>query len=278
MEIIKTVQEFQLLRKTLKGPVALVATLGGLHKGHEEHLIVARQLSDTLVGSVFLNPIQFNADEDLKKYPIDLKNDIKIFEKNQTDIVFAPCAKEIYPEGESTRVEPGQIGQILEGNHRPDHFTGVATIVSKLFAIIRPDLSTFGEKDAQQLSVIRKINKELGFGVEIVPIPTVRASDGLALSSRNKYLDREQRSVSTVLYRALSAAKQLWDNGERRPEKIKKKVREIIGQAPSVKLHYVSTASPDTFKELTELLDNDVLLSLAAQIGSARLLDNIKLS
>ena len=278
MEIIKTVQEIQLRRKTLKGPIALVATLGGLHEGHEEHLIVARKLSNSLVGSVFLNPIQFSGDEDLDKYPKDLEKDIKIFEKYQTDIVFAPNAKELYPEGESTRVEPGPIGCILEGSHRPDHFTGVATIVSKLFAIIRPDLSTFGEKDAQQLGIIRKINRELGFGVEIVPIPTVRASDGLALSSRNMYLDRQQRSVSTELYRALLAAKQLWDSGEKRPERIKKKVQEIINQIPSIKLHYVSMASPDTFEELTEVIDGDVLLSLAAEIGRSRLIDNIKLS
>ena len=277
MRVIETAAEMREARRGLKGRVALVATLGGMHAGHEAHLVKARELGDVIVGSLFLNPTQFGANEDLSKYPHNREDDLAVFERHGAEIVFAPPVSEMYPEGETVRVDPGPIGDVLEGAHRPGHFKGVATVVSKIFAITRPDLSTFGEKDAQQLRIIKKLNRELGFGVEIVPIPTVREPDGLAISSRNRYLNDEERAAAPVLYRSLCAGRDAWDTGERDAERIRSAVRSVLSEQPLVRPDYVSVADSDTLEELSGTVTGPALLSLAAQVGPARLIDNISL-
>ena len=278
MRVIETVADMRAARRELTGKVVLVATLGGMHAGHEAHLSTARDIGGTVVGSLFLNPTQFGASEDLGRYPHDRQKDLAVFEKHGTAVVFAPPVAEMYPPGDTTTVDPGPIGSVLEGAHRPGHFKGVATVVTKIFAIIRPDAATFGEKDAQQLRIIRKLNRELGFGIEIVPIPTVREPDGLACSSRNAYLGSAERRAAPVLYQALCGAKRAWDDGERGTDTLRQAVAAVLSSEPLVAPDYVSAADPDTLVELQGSRPGAVLVSLAARIGSTRLIDNILLS
>lgn len=277
MRVIETAAEMREARRALKGKVALVATLGGMHAGHEAHLVKAREIGDFTIGSLFLNPTQFGPNEDLSKYPNDRAADLSVFERHGAEIVFAPPKSEMYPEGETIRVDPGPIGDLLEGAHRPGHFVGVATVVAKIFAITTPDISTFGEKDAQQLRIIEKLNDELRFGVEIVKIPTVREHDGLALSSRNRYLSTDERAAAPVLYRSLLAGRTAWDAGERDAERIRGIVRTVLREQSLVKTDYVSIADPYSLEEFSNRIPGSALLSLAAQVGPARLIDNLKL-
>ena len=278
MRVIDTAAEMREARKSLRGRVALVATLGGMHAGHEAHLVKAREIADVTVGSLFLNPTQFGANEDLAKYPHDRAKDLALFEKHGAAVVFAPSVQEMYPPGDSVRVDPGPIGAILEGAHRPGHFKGVATVVAKLFAIIRPDLATFGEKDAQQLRVIKKLNDELRFGVEIVAVPIVREPDGLAMSTRNMYLEGADRRAAPVLYRALCAGRELWQSGVRDADRVRDTVLRVIASEPLVAPDYVSVAAPDTLEELHGAVTGSALVSLAARVGPARLIDNVLLA
>jgi pantoate--beta-alanine ligase len=266
------------VRRGLKGRVALVATLGGMHAGHEAHLVKARQIADATVGSLFLNPTQFGPNEDLAKYPHDRAKDLALFEKHGAAAVFAPSVSEMYPPGDSVRVDPGPIGAILEGAHRPGHFTGVATVVAKIFAIIRPDLATFGEKDAQQLRVIMKLNRELGFGLQIVPIPIVREPDGLAMSTRNMYLKGDDRKAAPVLYRALCAGQDLWQSGERDADRVRAAVQKVLATEPRAHPDYVSVAHADTLQEFHGRVTGSALLLLAVKVGPARLIDNVLLT
>lgn len=277
MRVIETIREMHEFRRGLTGRVALVATLGGIHAGHEAHLVKAKEQADVTVGSIFLNPTQFTPNEDLASYPNNRQQDLALFEKHGASAVFAPSAAEIYPPGESFRVDPGRIATILEGAHRPGHFVGVATVVTKLFAAIRPDMATFGEKDAQQLRIIEKLNQEIGFGIEIVRIPTVRESDGLALSTRNRYLNGEQRAAAPVLFRSLMAGRDSWKAGERDANAIRSRVYDLLRREPLVEPVYVSVADPGTLEELSGAVGSSALLSLAAHVGPARLIDNIRL-
>lgn len=277
MRVIETVCEMREFRSEISGRVALVATLGGMHAGHEAHLVKAQELADVTIGSLFLNPTQFSATEDISTYPQDRAHDLAIFEKHGTSAVFAPSKKEMYPPGDSTEVNPGRIASILEGARRPGHFVGVATVVAKLFGIVRPDVSTFGEKDAQQLKIIEKLNRDLMFGVEIERIPTVREPDGLALSSRNRYLNHEERAAVPLLYKSLESGHTLWKSGERDAETVRSHVLKLLSQQPLLDVDYVSVADSETLEELTETIQDSALLSLAVQIGQAGLIDNVKL-
>ncbi len=277
MEIIETVREMRRFRRAVKGKAALVATLGGMHAGHEAHLLKAREIADVTLGSLFLNPTQFSAVEDLSTYPHDRDADLAMFEKHGAAAVFAPTTEEMYPPGDTFKVDPGPIATVLEGKHRPGHFEGVATVVAKLFAIFRPDMATFGEKDAQQLRIIEKLNQELHFGVEIVRIPTVREPDGLALSSRNRYLSPQQRSAAPVLNRSLVAGLGLWNSGERDADRIRSEVSELLAAEPLLQPDYVSVADSETLKEFESEISGPALLSLAARLGKARLIDNVSL-
>jgi pantoate--beta-alanine ligase len=273
MKIVQTVADMREARRTMACPVGLVPTMGALHEGHEALLSRGRGESGTLVASLFVNPAQFGPAEDFQEYPRDRDRDVEVFRRHGVDILFAPSTDEMYPPGETTRVDPGSIGDSLEGEHRPGHFRGVATVVAKLFLVIRPQRAYFGEKDAQQLVVIRRMVRDLLLDVEIVGVPTVREPDGLAMSSRNRYLTGEDRHAATILHRSLQEALSLWQMGERDAERLRRRVREVFAEEPLASLEYVSVADADSLRELA-IIEGRVLLSLAARVGGTRLIDN----
>ncbi len=277
MRVVETVREMREYRRDLTGNVALVATLGGMHAGHEAHLKRAREISDIMVGSLFLNPTQFSEGEDLASYPHDRASDLAMFEEYGTEVVFAPPDSEMYPASDRTEVNPGRIATVLEGAHRPGHFIGVATVVAKLFSIIRPDIATFGEKDAQQLRIIENLNRDLMFGIKIERIETVREPDGLAISSRNRYLTEHERSVAPRLFEALQSGRSLWRSGDRSADAIRALISDLLGQEPILRTDYVSVADPQSMEEVTGDAEKGALLSLAARLGKARLIDNVSL-
>jgi pantoate--beta-alanine ligase len=226
--------------------------------------------------SIFVNPTQFGPSEDLSKYPRDLDRDLTLIEPLGTDLVWMPTAEIMYPQGFQTWVEVEAVTRPLEGAHRPGHFKGVTTIVAKLFNGVQPHKAYFGQKDAQQAAVIRQMTHDLNFPIEIVVCPIVRESDGLAMSSRNVYLDPEQRKAATVLYRSLSAAKELYESGERNAEKIRGKMKEVLAGESLANVQYVSCADYDTLEELEEIRGK-TLVSMAVFIGKTRLIDNFVL-
>ena len=277
MEIIKSAINMRSARCRLTSPVALVPTLGALHSGHEALLRHAKAQAGSVVASLFINPTQFGSGEDYETYPADREADLAFLTKHGSDIVFAPDVDEMYQIGESTRVDPGPIAHVLEGKYRPGHLLGVATIVSKLFAIIRPDTAFFGEKDAQQLVIVKQIAKDLGFGVKVIPVATIRESDGLAISSRNQYLGPDDRQAAVVLFSALGKARSLWESGKHEPEILRQQVRKVIAAESRAKLEYVSVADPMSLREIDHVQES-VLISLAAFVGRTRLIDNLTLT
>ncbi len=266
------------VRRGISGSVALVATLGGIHAGHTSHMDTVRPLCDAVVGSLFLNPTQFGPNEDLSTYPADEAADLAEFEKHRADIVFVPSVDEMYPpEGPGIpQIDPGPVANVLEGVHRPGHFNGVATVVARLFSIITPNMATFGEKDAQQLRIIQHVNETQGFGIEIVPIPTVRESDGLAISSRNVYLSSPEREAAKVLHRSLMVAKRSWDAGERSGDTLRSSMTGVLDREPLATTDYASIADVDTFQEVDHAAKSARAL-LAVKIGKTRLIDNVVL-
>lgn len=266
------------VRRGISGSVALVATLGGIHAGHTTHMDTVRLLCDVVVGSLFLNPTQFGPNEDLSTYPADEAADLAEFEKHNVDIVFVPSVDEIYPpEGSGIpQIDPGPVASVLEGVHRPGHFNGVATVVARLFSIITPSMATFGEKDAQQLRIIQHVNETQGFGIEIIPIPTVRESDGLAISSRNVYLSSSEREAAKVLHRSLMVAKRCWDAGERSGDMLRTSMTGVLDREPLATTDYASIADIDTFQEVDHAAKSARAL-LAVKIGKTRLIDNVVL-
>lgn len=276
MRVIETVAEMHAARDHLERPVAMMATLGGMHDGHEALLERARAVGASLVTSLFLNPTQFDDPDDLARYPTNRARDLEIFERHGTDIVFAPPAEEMYPTGATTEVDPGPVGRMLEGAHRPGHFRGVATVVAKILTVLRPDIAVWGAKDAQQNVVIRRLSRDLRMPVQHVFVPTVRAPDGLAMSSRNRHLSEEERVQATALFRGLGTALDLWRDGFRDADKLRDAVRFELSEQPLVEIEYVSLADPDTLEELTHARTG-ALLSLAARVGRTRLIDNVTL-
>ncbi len=276
MRVVRTVQEMHEARRGLMGRVGLVPTMGALHAGHEALLARARIECETVIASLFVNPTQFGPGEDFDSYPRDRERDLEIFQAHGTDILFEPHSAEMYPAGDSTRVDPGPIANVLEGAHRPGHFVGVATVVAKLFSITTPDAAYFGRKDAQQLAVISRLERDLRMGIQIVPVETVRDTDGLALSSRNVNLSGEHRKAATALFKALTAGESAWTSGERSGDALRAAMLEVLHREPLVEVEYVSAADPETFEELDEI-DRTALLSLAARVGGTRLIDNISL-
>jgi len=276
MRIVSTLDELRSARLSLDGTVGLVPTMGFLHEGHLSLIRRAREDCDRIVVSIFVNPTQFGQNEDLSKYPRDIDRDLKLIEPLGTDLVWMPTPEIMYPDGFQTWVEVGTITTPLEGAMRPGHFRGVTTVVSKLFNGVQPHKAYFGQKDAQQAAVIRRMVLDLNFPIEIVVCRIVREADGLAMSSRNVYLDPEQRKAATVLFRSLSAAKELFEDGERNTEKIRDKMKEILAGEPLAKPQYVSCADYDTLEELTEI-KGKALLSMAVFIGKTRLIDNFVL-
>ena len=277
MQTVTTLTELRTVRHGLPEPVGLVPTMGFLHAGHISLVQRARTECTSVAASIFVNPTQFGPSEDLEKYPRDLPRDLALLKAAGVDLVWTPTSEIMYPPGFQTWVEVEGLTKRLEGEARPDHFRGVTTIVAKLFNAVGPEKAYFGQKDAQQAAVIRRMAKDLDFPIEIVVCPTVREADGLAMSSRNVYLNPEERQAAAVLFRALSAAKSTYNSGEREAEKLRALVREIVAGEPLARLQYVSCADYDTLEEL-ETVKGKALLSIAVTLGKTRLIDNFVLA
>ncbi|WP_448592209.1 pantoate--beta-alanine ligase [Thermoflexus hugenholtzii] len=276
MRVVHTIAEARAVRRALPGTWGFVPTMGYLHEGHLSLVRRARAENDRVAVSIFVNPTQFGPHEDYARYPRDLERDLRLLEPLGVDLVFVPSVEEMYPPGFQTWVIVEEVSRPLEGASRPGHFRGVATVVAKLFNILQPDRAYFGQKDAQQTVVIRRMVQDLNIPVEIVICPTVREPDGLAMSSRNTYLSPEERRAATVLFRALQAAKARYEAGERDAERLREAMREVIRAEPLARIDYVSVAHPETLQEL-EQVEGPALLSLAVYIGTTRLIDNIML-
>ena len=277
MKTIIELNELRQERQRLPKPVGLVPTMGYLHEGHLALARAARLECASVIATIFVNPSQFAANEDLASYPRDLERDLFLLEKEGVDLVWTPTTEMMYPTGYQTWVTVEKVSQPLEGERRPTHFRGVATIVAKLFNATQPDKAYFGQKDAQQVAVIKRMVTDLNFPLRVVVCPTVREADGLAMSSRNTYLDPQQRKAACVLYRALTSAKQAFLDGERDANRLRGIVQEMVSQEPLASLQYVSCADPHTLEELQGSLAGPALLSMAVFFGKTRLIDNIKL-
>lgn len=276
MKVINTVAEMKKVRQELKGGVGFVPTMGYLHQGHLELMRWAKTENTNTVASIFVNPTQFGPREDLAGYPRDVPRDLKMLETVETDIVFIPTPEEMYPGRFSTWVDVEKVTERLEGASRPGHFRGVATVVTKLFNIVQPTRAYFGQKDAQQVIVIKKMVGDLSMNLEIITCPTVREPDGLAMSSRNTYLKPDERKAATVLYQSLKLAQQSWTKGEKNAETIRRKMKELIQKQPLATIEYISIADNETLEELDEIKP-PALVSLVVKIGKPRLLDNVVL-
>ena len=276
MKVIKKIDEMRRLRLRLPEPVGFVPTMGCLHQGHLSLVRHARAENQSAVVSIFVNPTQFGPGEDFNLYPRDPERDLALLEKESVDVVFIPSTGEIYPPQFDSWVEVDKLSQRLEGASRPGHFRGVATVCAKLFNIVKPTRAYFGQKDAQQLVVIRKMVSDLNINLEIVILPTVREPDGLAISSRNSYLNHKERQAATVLYRALTLAQKLWLQGERDAQRLGQEMIALLKKEPLAEIDYVSIANPETLDELAKVT-SQALVSLAVKIGSTRLIDNIVL-
>ncbi len=276
MQVLSTVAAMRAARREV-GTLGLVPTMGFLHRGHLS--LVERALAEcgTAAASIFVNPTQFGPHEDLGRYPRDLPRDLRLLEQAGASLVFVPEPDEIYPPGFATRIDAGQVAEPLEGAVRPGHFAGVATVVAKLLNIVQPDRAYFGQKDAQQSAVIRRLVRDLDIPVQVVVGDTVRDPDGLALSSRNTYLTAEQRARAPALHRALLTAEALFAAGERSAAVLRTAVLTALGPTDELAVDYVSVADPDTVAEIEQVADR-ALLSLAVRLGRTRLIDNIVLS
>jgi pantoate--beta-alanine ligase len=281
MEIINRRQRMASIARKLRREnktVALVPTMGALHEGHLALVREARQASDIVIVSIFVNPAQFNDEGDLERYPRDLTGDASLLAEFEVDYVFAPDEAEIYPEGFSTYVYIEGISEGLEGASRPGHFRGVATIVAILFNAIRPDLAFFGQKDAQQVAVIKRMTADLGFETEIAVVATVREENGLALSSRNRILSDEEREKAAVIYRSLRDAKLAFKQGERNAAKLIEMVQQGIGLEPLAAVDYVSVVDGRSLEPVEKVSETETLIAVAVRFGSVRLIDNVVLN
>ncbi len=277
---IKSIDEMQKISKVYKKngkTIGFVPTMGYLHEGHISLIRCAKRENDIVIVSIFVNPIQFGENEDLDKYPRDIKRDLTICNNEGVDIVFNPSYEDMYPEGFQTYVVVEELTKGLCGNYRPGHFRGVTTVVTKLFNIVKPDRAYFGKKDYQQFKVIQRMVKDLNMDVEVIGCPLIREEDGLAMSSRNKYLSPEERESALSLSRALFRAKEMFEEGERSAEKLKEEMERIILSYPHVKeIQYIEIVDPETLKPKKEAERGDVI-ALAVFVGDTRLIDNIEL-
>ena len=281
MEIINRRQRMASITRKLRRDnqtVAFVPTMGALHAGHLSLIEQARQMSDIVVVSIFVNPAQFNNAEDLEKYPRDLTTDAAALTDYQVDYIFAPDAKEIYGEGFSTYVTVDELSDKLEGASRPGHFRGVTTVVTILFNTIRPDFAIFGQKDAQQVAVIKRLTRDLGFDTEIVVMPIIREENGLAMSSRNERLTDEERQVASIIYIALENAATAFESGESKAGNLTGMVHKTIEKEPLARIDYVSLVDNETLEPIEKIGENEALLAVAVFFGKVRLIDNIVLS
>ncbi|MDQ3134803.1 MAG: pantoate--beta-alanine ligase [Acidobacteriota bacterium] len=266
------------VRRELDQTIGLVPTMGALHEGHLSLVREARRMCDIVIVSVFVNPAQFGPQEDFTRYPRDLTKDTMALSDYSVDYIFAPPVEEMYPKNFSTYVTVEGLSEQLEGAARPGHFRGVATVLTVLFNIVRPDFAFFGQKDAQQTIVVRRLVRDLACDTEIVVLPTVREESGLALSSRNAYLDKDERRAASVIYRALEHAEAAFLSGERNAKKIAEAVRSQIEAEPRARLEYIGVNDAETLDKLERLDDRPAIVSVAAYFGKTRLIDNIILN
>ena len=282
MEIINRRQRMssvaRKIRREQDRTIGLVPTMGALHEGHLSLVREARRMCDVVVVSVFVNPTQFGPSEDYADYLRDLTKDTALLTDYNVDYIFAPAAEEIYPKDFSTYVNVGGLSKLLEGESRPGHFRGVATVVAILLNTVRPDFAFFGQKDAQQAVIIKRIVRDLAFDTEIVVSPTVREDSGLAISSRNLYLDAEEQQSAAVIHRALKQAKEIYKKGERHAAKLAETVRATIETEPRLRVDYVSVVDAETLEKLDKLDERPILVAVAAYVGKTRLIDNTMLN
>lgn len=276
MQVVTTLAELRTARRQLTGSLGLVPTMGALHDGHLSLVRRVRAECDYVAVSIFVNPTQFGPKEDLSKYPRDIPRDLALLEAAGAHLVWTPTPADVYPPNFQTWVEVEGLTLPLEGALRPGHFRGVTTVVAKLFNAFQADRAYFGQKDAQQVAVIRRMALDLNFPTEVIVCPTVREADGLAMSSRNTYLSTEERKAATVLYRSLSAARSAYENGERSAPALRQMVTDIFSAEPLAQLQYFSCADYDSLQEV-EQLTGKTLLSMAVFLGKTRLIDNIVL-
>jgi pantoate--beta-alanine ligase len=273
--VARTREDLGAARSPLDGPVAVVMTMGALHEGHATLVREARLAARSVVVTIFLNPLQFGPNEDLAKYPRTFDEDLALCTKEGVDLVFAPGPDVVYPDGDpGVRVGAGHLGEVLEGASRPGHFDGVLTVVAKMLHLTRPDAAYFGQKDAQQLLMIRRMVRDLDFGVDVVAVPTVREPDGLAMSSRNRYLTPFDREVATVLSRALRAGEEACAEGA---SAIRRAARDVLVGEPGCRVDYLALVHPDTLDDVPEWYRGEALLAVAGRVGATRLIDNVPL-
>ncbi len=276
MDVVTTITAMRAKRRGITGLVGCIPTMGSLHDGHLALVKEAKQNNAVVIVSIFLNPPQFDSQQDFARYPRDLKRDFALLEREKVDFVFTPSCEDIYPAGFATWVEVKKISERLEGEARPGHFRGVTTIVTKLFNIIQPTRAYFGQKDAQQVRVISKMITDLNIDVEIITVPTVREANGLAMSSRNSLLSAAERQAASIIYRTLTAARQMHNSGIVDSAAIRSAMISCLKKEPLVTIEYVDIAAADTLDELP-VIDRAALVSLAVRIGKVRLLDNLLL-
>jgi pantoate--beta-alanine ligase len=279
MQLVRSPKEMQEACATLKRrgkTIGLVPTMGYLHEGHLSLVRIARKHADVVAVSIFVNPTQFGPKEDFARYPRDLRRDKILLDQEGCDLVFVPSMRSMYPEGYLTYVDVHEITSRLEGASRPGHFSGVTTVVAKLFNIVRPNVAVFGRKDAQQAVVLKRMVDDLNCGIRMMIAPTIREKDGLALSSRNEYLSPEERKQAVVLYRSLREARQLIRAGERNSARVIAHMRHTIRQQPLARPEYIAVTDARILKPLRRL-EGEVLISLAVRFGRTRLIDNIQL-
>jgi pantoate--beta-alanine ligase len=281
MEIINRRQRMSSIARKLRRDnkrVAFVPTMGALHAGHLALVKEARALADAVIVSIFVNPTQFGENEDFDKYPRDLTADSTRLAEFDVDYVYAPDADEIYPDGFSTYVYVEGLSEGLEGASRPGHFRGVATVVTILLNTVRPDFAVFGQKDAQQVAIVRRLARDLGFETEIVVLPTVREESGLALSSRNAYLSDEERQKAAILFQGLREAKAAFNGGERNAARLTQMVQERIESEPVARIEYVAVVDARTLEPVDKVGDRETLIAAAVRFGKVRLIDNLVLN
>ena len=274
MKVIETIAEMKQARKKLRGTLGFVPTMGYLHEGHLTLVRQALAENKFAAASIFVNPTQFGPKEDFKKYPRDPERDLAMLKGVGTHLVFMPSVEEMYPEGCNSWVDVAGVTERLEGAHRPGHFRGVATVVAKLFNIVEPTRSYFGQKDAQQLLVIKKMVADLNMSTEVVAATTVREPDGLAMSSRNTYLNAKERQAAIVLWRTLSLSREMYLKGERNADRLRQAMTQLISQEPLATIDYVSVANTETLQEFSQI-KGPAVVSMAVRIGNTRLIDNI---
>ena len=278
MNTINTIQNFQAWRKGISGSLGFVPTMGSLHDGHLSLVAEANKLCTHTVVSIYLNPAQFAPDEDLSIYPNNLQHDLKALSQFQIDTILLPTDSEMYPISYSTYMQETKLSTVLEGRSRPLFFQGVATVVAKFFNIVRPTHAFFGEKDAQQLLIVKKMVKDMAYPIDIISCPIIRHNNGLAMSSRNSYLSESEQEAASIIYRSLQEGKNLIISGERNAQTIRDKITRTIMQENLLRIDYVSITDAETLVEISGNISNNILVSTALFLGKTRLIDNFSYS